>query len=107
MSPKERVRVNIYKTLLKEEQQKNKRKSYLTMSVFIIGIFAGSIYNFIPSKETNVNNLGEYANISTYKNLETRNRSTNDIIDNYFNVNNIQDKAELKTDEYFAINMQS
>ncbi|WP_027127847.1 hypothetical protein [Fusobacterium perfoetens] len=107
MSPKERVRINIYKTLLKEEQQKNKRKSYLTMSVFIIGIFAGSIYNFIPSKETNINNLGEYANISTYKNLDTKNRNTNDIIDNYFNVNNIQDKTELKTDEYFAINMQS
>ncbi|MCI6151837.1 MAG: hypothetical protein MR673_01765 [Fusobacterium perfoetens] len=107
MSPKERVRINIYKTLLKEEQQKNKRKSYLTMSVFIIGIFAGSIYNFIPSKETNINNLGEYVNISTYKNLDTKNRNTNDIIDNYFNVNNIQDKTELKTDEYFAINMQS
>ncbi|NME35435.1 MULTISPECIES: hypothetical protein [Fusobacterium] len=107
MSPKERVRVNIYKTLLKEEQQKNKRKSYLTMSVFIIGIFAGSIYNFIPSKETSVNTIGEYANISTYKNLDIRNRNTNDIIDNYFNVNNIQDRAELKTDEYFAVNMQS
>lgn len=107
MSPKERVRLNIYKTLLKEEQQKNKRKSYLTMSVFIIGIFAGSIYNFIPSKESNINNLGEYANISTYKNLDVRNKDTNDIIDNYFNVNNIQDKTDLKTDEYFAINMQS
>lgn len=107
MTPKERVRLNVYKTLLKEEKEKNKKKSYLTMSVFIIGIFAGSVYNFIPTTESKTleKNIGEYT-ISRVSDAPKEN-SFNDSIDNYFNVNSNQDRSEIKTDEYFVLNMQS
>lgn len=107
MSPKERVRLNVYKTLLKEEKEKNKKKSYLTMSVFVIGIFAGSLYNIIPSSDSSVldNNMSEYTMTKT---LDLSNRNEfNESIDNYFNVNSDEKKSEMKTDEYFVLNMQS
>lgn len=107
MTPKERVRLNVYKTLLKEEKEKNKKKSYLTMSVFVVGIFAGSVYNLIPSTESKTleKNIGEYT-ISRIAEAP-RERDFNDSIDNYFNVNSNHDKSEIKTDEYFVLNMQS
>lgn len=107
MTPKERVRLNVYKTLLKEEKEKNRKKSYLTMSVFVIGIFAGSVYNFIPNTESKTleKNIGEYT-ISRVSDIP-REKNFNESIDNYFNVNSNQDKSEIKTDEYFVLNMQS
>ncbi len=107
MSPKERVRLNVYKTLLKEEKEKNKKKSYLTMSVFVIGIFAGSLYSIIPSNGSTVldNSISEY---TMTRKLDLSNRNEfNESIDNYFNVNSEQNKPEIKTDEYFVLNMQS
>ena len=102
MSPKERVRLNIYKTLLEEEKKKNKRKSYLSVSVFVIGIFAGSIYSFVPSTGTMKNIEYDKAIIA-----ETTNKSM-DIIDNFFDKNSIEkEKQEIKTDEYFVMNMQA
>lgn len=104
MSPKERVRVNIYKTLLEEEKRKNKRKSYLSVSVFIIGIFAGSIYNFVPT--TTVQDFDQVKNIA----VETKEKgfkNSMEAIDNFFSKNSIeQEKEEIKTDEYFVMNMQ-
>ena len=104
MTPKERVRIEVYKTLLKEEQNKGKRKSYLTMSVFMVGIFAGTLYNIIPNQSNNVqDNLTHLVSAPTYsiQNVE------NDHIDNYFNINLKNEKDEMKTDEYFVLNIQS
>lgn len=107
MTPKERVRLNVYKTLLKEEKEKNKKKSYLTMSVFVVGIFAGSIYNFIPNAESKTleKNIGDYT-ISRVAEVPEE-RDFNEAIDNYFNVNSSRERSEIKTDEYFVLNMQS
>ncbi|MDP0488608.1 MAG: hypothetical protein Q7K48_00760 [Fusobacterium sp. JB021] len=102
MSPKERVRVNIYKQLLKEEKQKNKRKSYLSISVFVIGIFAGSIYNFVPS------NKMPGLEIKTTSNSDGHIFQQNNSIDEYFNGKSISmEKEEIKADEYFLMNMQA
>lgn len=104
MSPKERVRVNVYKALLEEEKRKNKRKSYLSVSVFVIGIFAGSIYNFVPSG--NVQDFDQVRNVAV-ETGEKSFRSSMEAIDNFFSKNSIeQEKKEIKTDEYFVMNMQ-
>lgn len=104
MSPKERVRINVYKALLEEEKRKNKRKSYLSVSVFVIGIFAGSIYNFMPAN--NVQEFDQVRNIA----VETGERSfrnSMEAIDNFFSKDPIeQEKKELRTDEYFVMNLQ-
>lgn len=104
MSPKERVRVNVYKALLEEEKRKNKRKPYLSVSVFVIGIFAGSIYNFVPAG--NVQDFEQVRSIAAEAN-EKGFKSSMEAIDNFFSKNSIeQEKEELKTDEYFVMNMQ-
>ena len=104
MSPKERVRLNVYKALLEEEKRKNKRKSYLTASVFVIGIFAGSVYNFMPSE-----NIQTFEPVRSYtaEAGEKSFRTNMEMIDNFFSKNSIeQEKKEIKTDEYFVMNMQ-
>lgn len=104
MSPKERVRLNIYKTLLEEEKVKSERKSYISVSVFVIGIFAGSMYNYIPN--TNITDL-EYKKAVAIESINKSFKSNMDSIDNFFNEKSIRkEKKEMKTDEYFVMNMQ-
>lgn len=104
MSPKERVRVNVYKALLEEEKKKNKRKSYLSVSIFIIGIFAGSVYNFVLTG--NVQDFDQVRNIAA-ETTEKGFRNSMEVIDNFFSKNSIEhEKKEMKTDEYFVMNMQ-
>ncbi|MBQ3437081.1 MAG: hypothetical protein IJG31_00960 [Fusobacterium sp.] len=45
MSPKERVRANIYKSLLEEEKKRNKRMSIFSVGLFFVGIVTMSTYN--------------------------------------------------------------
>lgn len=105
MSPKERVRLNIYKTLLEEEKKKNKRKSYISISVFVIGIFAGSVYNFVPTND--VPNL-DYRNVVVSDNANGKLKTNMEAIDNFFDSSSIEkEKSEIKTDEYFVMNMQA
>lgn len=47
MTPKERVRANIYKNLLEEEKKKNKKISIFSVSLFVMGIFTGTSYDLI------------------------------------------------------------
>lgn len=104
MTPKERVRLNVYKVLLEEEKRKSRRKSYLSVSVFVIGIFAGSVYNFIPSR--NIQTFEPTRNYAV-ESGEKSFRTNMEMIDNFFSKNAIeQETKELKTDEYFVMNMQ-
>lgn len=104
MSPKERVRVNVYKALLEEEKKKNKRKSYLSISIFVIGVFAGSIYNFVPTG--NVQDFDQVKNFVVETGEKTL-KNNMESIDNFFSKNSIeQEQKEIKTDEYFIMNMQ-
>ena len=60
MSPKEKVRANIYKALLEEEKRKNKRMSIFSIGLFFVGIVTMSTYNSlvksVPNSEVNNEN---------------------------------------------------
>ena len=57
MSPKEKVRANIYKALLEEEKRKNKRMSIFSVGLFFVGVVTMSTYNSlvnsVPNHEIN------------------------------------------------------
>ena len=63
MSPKEKVRANIYKALLEEEKRKNKRMSIFSVGLFFVGIVTMSTYNSlvksVPNNENNIVASGE------------------------------------------------
>ena len=60
MSPKEKVRANIYKALLEEEKRKNKRMSIFSVGLFFVGVVTMSTYNSlvnsVPSPDMNSSN---------------------------------------------------
>ena len=60
MSPKEKVRANIYKALLEEEKRKNKRMSIFSVGLFFVGIVTMSTYNSlvksVPNPDMNSGN---------------------------------------------------
>ena len=60
MSPKEKVRANIYKALLEEEKRKNKRMSIFSVGLFFVGVVTMSTYNSlvksVPNNEVNNEN---------------------------------------------------
>ena len=60
MSPKEKVRANIYKALVEEEKRKNKRMSIFSIGLFFVGIVTMSTYNSlvksVPNNEVNNEN---------------------------------------------------
>lgn len=47
ISPKERVRANIYKSLLEEEKKRNKKISFFSLSLFVVGVFTGTSYDLV------------------------------------------------------------
>lgn len=103
MLPKERVRANIYKQLLQEEKQKNRRKSYISVSIFVIGIFAGSLYNLNPINKVPGLEVKTSSRVTSSDKLQQ-----NKTIDQYFAKESITvEKEELKADEYFLMNMQA
>ena len=53
MSPKEKVRANIYKALLEEEKRKNKRMSIFSIGLFFVGIVTMSTYNSLVKSVPN------------------------------------------------------
>lgn len=57
MSPKERVRANIYKSLLEEEKKRNKRMSIFSVGLFFVGIVTMSTYNELVKTVPNNNNM--------------------------------------------------
>ena len=61
MSPKEKVRANIYKVLLEEEKRRNKRMSIFSVGLFFVGIVTMSTYNSlvksVPNPDISGNNV--------------------------------------------------
>ena len=53
MSPKEKVRANIYKALLEEEKRRNKRMSIFSVGLFFVGIVTMSTYNSLVKSVPN------------------------------------------------------
>ena len=101
MSPKERVRANIYKALLEEEKRRNKRMSIFSVGLFFVGIVTMSTYNSllksIPSPDVNANTVA----VTTKVNRE-------ELITNMYDSSNVAGKKtiELNPDELFIYNTQ-
>ena len=103
MTPKERVRANIYKTLLEEEKKKNKRKSVFSLSLFLLGIFTSSTYQMLV-KETPVGNLEKYV----INKIDDRSMSRDEITLEHIFSNSMFDdqKLEMNTDDLFGLDVQ-
>ena len=99
MSPKEKVRANIYKALLEEEKRKNKRMSIFSVGLFFVGVVTMSTYNSfvntVPNPEINS------ASIIT---TDEREALVTSIYDN----SSVVDKktTTLNPDELFIFNTQ-
>ncbi len=104
VSPKDRVKANIYKELFEEEKRKNKRKSLFSLSLFFLGVFTSSTYQTImqdiPMEST--------VNFVVNKGASTFDRKKVDISMEHFFSNNFFDdkKVELSTDELFGLDTQ-
>lgn len=104
MTPKERVRANIYKALLEEEKKKNKRKSVFSLSLFLLGIFTSSTYQMLV-KETPVNTLDKFV---INRNVEERSVNKDEITLEHIFSNSMFDdkKLEINTDDLFGLDVQ-
>ncbi|WP_297404522.1 hypothetical protein [uncultured Cetobacterium sp.] len=54
VSPKEKIRANVYKTLLEEEKRKGKKMSVVSLSLFVVGVFTGTSYDLVKNNITPV-----------------------------------------------------
>ena len=100
MSPKEKVRANIYKALLEEEKRKNKRMSIFSVGLFFVGVVTMSTYNSfvntVPSPEIN--------SASVITTAEDREALVTSIYDNSSVVE--KKTTTLNPDELFIFNTQ-
>ena len=101
MSPKEKVRANIYKALLEEEKRRNKRMSIFSIGLFFVGIVTMSTYNSlvttVPNPDTNNGN-------SFVASGEAREALMSSIYDDSGVVN--KKITQLNPDELFIYNTQ-
>ena len=101
MSPKEKVRANIYKALLEEEKRKNKRMSIFSVGLFFVGIVTMSTYNSLVKSVPN-------PDMSSGNNIvasgEVREALLTSIYDNSTVVGT--KKTQLNPDELFIYNSQ-
>lgn len=104
VSPKDRVRANIYKELLAEEKRKGKRKSLFSLSLFLLGMFTSSTYQMI----TRENPVEATVNYAVNKVVPSVEKKKNDIsMEHFFSDNFFDDKKiELNTDELFGLDTQ-
>ena len=98
MSPKEKVRANIYKALLEEEKRKNKRMSIFSIGLFFVGIVTMSTYNSlvktVPNTDTN--------------NLVVSGEAREALMSSIYDNSGVIDKktTQLNPDELFIYNTQ-
>lgn len=98
MSLKEKVRANIYKTLLEEEKRKNKRMSIFSVGLFFVGIVTMSTYNSLS-----INSID-----NSIKSLVLNKESEEEIITKLYNTSDFTNKKvlEMNPDELFTFNTQ-
>ena len=101
MSPKERVRANIYKSLLEEEKRRNKKMSIFSVGLFFVGIVTMSTYNNLVKSISN-NNTPYNENIILSK------ASEDALVSSMYDNNSIINKKviELNPDELFTLDTQ-
>lgn len=107
MSPKDRVKANIYKNLLEEEKAKNKRYGKLSVSLFLVGVLGTTgYYNIIKE---NLFNTSKNSVMVFDKNSEISNDSKEKIeIDHFFSKELFKNKEiEIDTHQVFGFDFQS
>ena len=100
MSPKERVRANVYKALLEEEKRRNKKMSIFSVGLFFVGMVTVSTYNLFLDKPNTLNNTSSVASMVQVDKEE--------LISSMYDNNNIVSKknVELNPHELFIYNTQ-
>lgn len=100
MSPKERVRANIYKSLLEEEKRKNKRMSMFSVGLFFVGVVTMSTYNSFIKPASNNNSYNE--------NIVLSKAGEDALMSSLYDTNSIINKKmiELNPDELFTLDTQ-
>ena len=93
LSPKDRVKANIYKELFEQEKRKNKRKSLFSISLFFL------------VRETPIESTLNYAINTSIPKINTK---KNDLsMEHFFSSNFFDDKKiEIDTDELFGLDTQ-
>lgn len=100
-SPKERIRANIYKSLLEEEKKKGKKKMMVSLSVFVVGVITGSSYNFL----SNIINEKESVVVAQVDRGEMVNYSQkNQLVDELFQENGVKlnEKEYVNNEDLFT-----
>lgn len=106
VSPKERVRANIYKSLLEEEKKKNKKISVFSLSLFVVGVFTGTSYdlvkrNIYPAEKLVALESGELQRKVLDK------KETGFTIDDLFQADEIKiNKRDFNTENLFVTDLQ-
>lgn len=104
VSPKDRVKANIYKELFEQEKRKNKRKSLFSISLFFLGIFTSSTYQMIV-RETPIESTLNYAMNTNTTKVNTKKSDLS--MEHFFNSNFFDDKKiEINADELFGLDTQ-
>lgn len=104
MSPKERVRANIYMQLLAEEKKRNKKLSVFSVSVFVLGVFATSGYN---SMMTEVKTPGISSAYVMKENKVKEFEKDNFMLDAIYNTGILHEKTvNLNSDQLFGLDTQ-
>jgi hypothetical protein len=108
MSPRDRVKANIYKNLLEEEQNKNRRYRKVSLSLFFVGILGtSSFYSFL--KNEGVSQLSG-KHIVILKNNPVESKKTEKIeLEDFFNAKIFEDnqKINIDTEHVFGFDFQS
>lgn len=106
VSPKDRVRANIYKTLLEEEKKKNKKISMFSLSLFIVGVFTGTTYDMIKRNISPTRQLVAFDGSEIYKNSLEK-RDIGFTIDDLFQADEIRiNKRDFNTENLFVSDLQ-
>jgi len=107
VSPKERVRANIYKTLLEEEKKKKKKMSVFSLSLFVVGVFTGTSYDKISNK-----NISPTESLVAFESGELQKKvldkkESGFTIDDLFQADEIKmNKRDFNTENLFVTDLQ-
>ncbi|MGL6065341.1 MAG: hypothetical protein ACRC0S_09715 [Fusobacteriaceae bacterium] len=104
MSPKDKVRANIYKNLLQEEKIRSKKYLKASLSLFLVGIISSTSYHtYIKSS------VGEISPSIMVFNKDKMSNDTDKIeIDHFFTKDIFKtEKIEVNTDQVFGFDFQS
>ncbi|WP_418965906.1 hypothetical protein [Cetobacterium sp.] len=106
VSPKERVRANIYKTLLEEEKKKSKKISVLSLSLFVVGVFTGTSYDLVKRNIAPTEKLVALESGELQRKISDK-KEIGFTIDDLFQADEIKiNKRDFNTENLFVTDLQ-